>query len=240
MHKASIIGVSGQAGSGKDTVSDRLIEVHSFVRVALADPIKRFGYHVFHFTSSQLWGPSQLRNAVDPKYFDHSPEWERAMVRLEGYADMFVSDVLNISVRQAENHAAKRALVRWFFWLKEAHPSLSPRIMLQTLGTEWGRNEVDQNIWIDYLLRTAKTLLHEDGNVKRWSYDPLYGPVTADDEHIRGVVISDVRFENEFQAIRREGGSVIRILRPDTDASSLSELYETIDTFMALFSLTHH
>ena len=37
-----IIGLSGYAGSGKDTVASVLIEQHGFTRLAFADPIREF------------------------------------------------------------------------------------------------------------------------------------------------------------------------------------------------------
>ena len=267
MHKASIIGVSGQAGSGKDTVADHVIKHHKFTRVALADPIKRFGYHVFQFTEQQLWGSSGYRNAIDGRY-EIQDNWDSAQVRLEQYGRQYCQNVLNTEDAAAIDRAYK-ALVHWFFWLESTHRSLSPRIMLQTLGTEWGREAVDQDIWINAFLVTAKTLLHEDGGTKLWDYDPLTGPIPSKKKIIHGVVISDVRFQNEFDAIRREGGSVIRVLRPDTDFAaadvgisghaseahefsldsfdfiiqndkSLFDLYESVDTFMNMFYVTHH
>jgi len=63
-----IIGLLGQAGSGKDTVADFLVRDHSFVKVALADPLKRICRDVFDFTDEQLWGPSEKRNAPDKRY----------------------------------------------------------------------------------------------------------------------------------------------------------------------------
>lgn len=63
-----IIGISGKAGSGKDTAADVLVRDHGFVRIGLADPMKRFAEHLWHFTEAQLWGPSQQRNAPDPRY----------------------------------------------------------------------------------------------------------------------------------------------------------------------------
>lgn len=36
-----LIGLSGKAGSGKDTLGDHLIAAHGFQRVALADPLKQ-------------------------------------------------------------------------------------------------------------------------------------------------------------------------------------------------------
>jgi len=63
-----IIGLCGQAGSGKDTVADFLVRDHSFVKVALADPLKRICKDVFAFTDEQLWGPSAERNKPDKRY----------------------------------------------------------------------------------------------------------------------------------------------------------------------------
>jgi hypothetical protein len=63
-----ILGVSGLAGSGKDTTADTLVGDHGFVKVSLADPLKRIVRDVYAFTDEQLWGPSQFRNAEDPRY----------------------------------------------------------------------------------------------------------------------------------------------------------------------------
>lgn len=268
MHKVSIIGVSGQAGSGKDTVADHLVKSHRFVRVALADPLKRFGYQVFGFNKKQLWGPSHFRNAVDSRYSLGSAAWDEALNNLKDCAEDFVREVLGTE-DETRISKAKFSLVRWFFWLRENHPDLSPRVMLQTLGTEWGRESVSDNIWIDYLLRVAKVLLHENGDIKCWYYDPFVGLVSCEDSHIRGVVVSDVRFVNEFDAIRSEGGSIIRVLRPATDGDAatvgisnhasessdfsldsfdfliqndkgLGELYSNVDMFVSLFAVSHH
>lgn len=265
MHKARIVGVSGHANSGKDTIAEHLIYEHGFVRVALADPIKRFAYHVFEFSRQQLWGPSSSRNKVDNRYYPDSEAWTSALQNLTSKGGNFISEVLNTS-DEAVLSAAYKSLVNWFFWLRTEHPNLSPRVMLQTLGTEWGREHIDPDIWVNALLRTAKLLLHEDGNTTLWSYDPLLGPVSTERSSLRGVVVSDIRFENEFVAIQREGGSVIRVVRPETDSAaksigiagheselqefsldnvnflvqndkSLEELYSSVDLFIrAMFS----
>lgn len=70
------------------------------------------------------------------------------------------------------------------------------RHALQTLGTEWGRNCIHSDIWIDTALDRAR--------------------------NCRGsVVITDVRFRNEAAAIRREGGKVLRIVRGDRDPGTI-------------------
>jgi hypothetical protein len=64
----NIIGITGRAGAGKDTAADVLVERFGFVKVALADPIKRICRDVFAFTDEQLWGASEKRNAPDERY----------------------------------------------------------------------------------------------------------------------------------------------------------------------------
>jgi len=71
----------------------------------------------------------------------------------------------------------------------------SPRQMLQTLGTEWGRNLIHPNIWVmvaqQHYLRLTSTRKFE------------------------GMVIPDVRFENEAKWVRDSGGLIIHISRSD-------------------------
>lgn len=63
-----IIGLCGKAGSGKDTVADFLVRDFGFVKIALADPLKRICREVFDFSAEQLWGPSDKRNEPDFRY----------------------------------------------------------------------------------------------------------------------------------------------------------------------------
>jgi len=68
-----IIGICGEAGSGKDTAADFLVKHHGFVKVALADPMKRFCSEVFGWSKEQLWGPSEERNKPDPRNLYGTP-----------------------------------------------------------------------------------------------------------------------------------------------------------------------
>ncbi|MBU6959639.1 deoxynucleotide monophosphate kinase [Pseudomonas sp. CVAP len=70
----------------------------------------------------------------------------------------------------------------------------SPRELMQSLGTEWGRNTVHPELW---LLLAAQNL-----DLLARTHD------TA-----RGFVVSDLRFENEAEFIRQRGGVVIHISR---------------------------
>ena len=227
----NIVGITGQAGSGKDTVADHLVAEHGYVKVALADPIKRFGREVFGFTDTQLWGPSEHRNEVDKRFdyycqvrpggtrftpstalgkvaHDCDPGWYAAAVALKAYAQEWLDQVLP--------EADVQSLYDWFSAIGNNHAQLSPRIMLQLLGTEWGRQVADENIWVNCLIRTANEVL------KGQQYDRRIGLTGFDPRKASpiGVVVSDVRFQNELVCVKEAGGKLIRVKRPSTDKQS--------------------
>lgn len=63
----------------------------------------------------------------------------------------------------------------------------SPRYILQTLGTEWGRQLIDEDVWVQ-----AAERAYEAGG--------------------RGMVVTDVRFQNEADWVRKHG-TLIHIQR---------------------------
>lgn len=82
----------------------------------------------------------------------------------------------------------------------------SPRQLMQSLATEWARNTVHPDLWVMLAEQNLDYIINALGAVL-------------------GFVISDVRFENEAALIRRRGGTVIHIFRPDAKAvnSHISE-----------------
>ena len=65
----TLIGVSGLAGSGKDTLCGMLVEL-GYTQVAFADPLKRIVQGLYGFSEETLWGASELRNTTLPEYLD--------------------------------------------------------------------------------------------------------------------------------------------------------------------------
>lgn len=65
----------------------------------------------------------------------------------------------------------------------------TPRYLLQTLGTEWGRELVDRNIWVNVLL----------------------SKIYASDSHL--IIVDDMRFPNEADALRGLSATLCRISR---------------------------
>jgi hypothetical protein len=61
-----IIAIAGLAGSGKDTIADILVNEHGYVKISLADVMKRFVRELWNIPDENLWGPSHLRSTELP------------------------------------------------------------------------------------------------------------------------------------------------------------------------------
>lgn len=99
---------------------------------------------------------------------------------------------------------------RWKFEKKEI--KLTPRLLLQLTGTEFGRNIVHTNIWVNSLMSeyrlknqltqidyiTSKGALHQKDLYPNW-------------------IITDLRFPNELKAIKDKDGISIRVKRSPYD-----------------------
>lgn len=132
-----IVGMTGLAGSGKDTVARYLAERYGFGVVSFAFP---------------------LYSAI--------------------------SQITGICLDDLYDRELKEAVIPWL--------GKSPRELLQSLGTEWGRRMVADDIWIRVAMQRVKAITEEGGNV----------------------VITDVRFDNEAMAIRLAGGENWLVQRP--------------------------
>jgi hypothetical protein len=94
-----------------------------------------------------------------------------------------VGGLLGVPARRFEDRDWKESPIDWL--------GRSPRELLQTLGTEWGREMVHPDIWVRATIRRIN--------------------------YMTRVVISDCRFDNEAAAVKAAGGKVIQIIRPGYD-----------------------
>ncbi len=76
--------------------------------------------------------------------------------------------------------------------LSELGLTVSPRHLLQTLGTEWGRDLVNREVWVAVTVSKITRLLAAGHRV----------------------VVDDMRFNNEYDAMRDLGAVLIRVDRP--------------------------
>lgn len=96
--------------------------------------------------------------------------------------------------------------------LKEKPVPFAPvtaRRIMQTLGTEWGRQTIYENLWVEALTEKADELL-------------LQGQF---------VVVDDLRFPNEYHALREMGATLIRINRPADQFDERHESEGALDDF---------
>lgn len=135
-----IIGLSGYARSGKDTVAELLVLNYGFKRVAFADGIRQ--------------------------------------------ALLTLNPILHDGMRLNE-------VVQMYGW-EVAKSKDEVRRLLQVLGTEVGRQQIHEDIWV-------------------WR---LFNSIDADER----IVIPDVRFPNEARMIESQGGEVWRINRHNHNA----------------------
>lgn len=99
---------------------------------------------------------------------------------------VFVAELLGLSLDELEELKEKQ--------VPGLPEGITIRKMLQTLGTEWGRNTIDPDFWVKVAMRNVDMAL-----------DAGYA-----------VAITDVRFPNEAMAIRERGGVIIEITREGT------------------------
>lgn len=201
-----IILIAGEAGSGKDTVA-ALIKKHTAnsQAIAQADPMKRFCAKVFGFTEEQLWGPSECRNAPDKKFTDVPECWDLAehfitdepSASRPGYTYDWLREVLPTRAGATSGLGVPhRQLIAWFKTLRASYANkpLTPRAVLQLLGTEWGR-AVDPAMWTKHAMRTARKLL-EGGQYYSRSAGVIDGAASHGIPDF--VLITDGRFPNEI------------------------------------------
>jgi len=134
-----VIGFTGKAGCGKDTVAKYIQKKHNLTRVAFADTLKEKVMIDFDLTPDHVYG--KLKEVVIPKY------------------------------------------------------NKSPREIMQLVGSEWYRS-IYQDYWIECLLK----------KIKNKDICTRYG-----------ITISDVRFPNEIEFIRKLGGIVVLIERDNLE-----------------------
>jgi len=219
--KTNIVGISGHTASGKDTVADCFVE-EGYVKVSFSDPLKRFCSVVFDFSEQQLFGESKQRNTTDKRYFKDSQQWAIAEKEILAHGFAWIKQIRPDAYpgEALENY---ESLLYWFSKLKEKHPKLSPRVAMQLLGTEWGREKIGVDVWVRPLHDTALKLLHGGGQVDvHYQYDKRKGIFKTDTPpKYAGVVVPDVRFKNELDFCNRYGKAIIKVVRDETDEFAL-------------------
>jgi len=107
-----------------------------------------------------------------------------------------------------EDREFKESPLKEEWWIKDENGNViktTPRWMLQHIGTDCFRNLINPNTWV------ISTLSSYDDS-QNW-------------------VITDVRFPNEVEGIKKLGGIVIRVKRPTDDLSNTHISETALDNY---------
>ena len=89
---------------------------------------------------------------------------------------------------------------------------MTVREMLQKLGTEAMRNGLHQNVWVNALFADYRAPKMSEDYPSKW-------------------IITDVRFENEAEAIKERGGILVRIKRNSSESSGSHPSETALDNY---------
>lgn len=165
-----LIGITGAAGAGKDTLASMLADIWESRGPRVAFKTK-FATPI-HYIVNYLYGT--FGEAPPPVDFETA---KRTGVKMPGSER---------TVREA----------------------------MQTLGTEWGRNIMGEDYWVNL-----------------WR-ERLLASVDLVDRDNLLVLVSDVRFQNEVDVIHDMGGVVVRVVR-DYDEGAGGHASEQVDVLSA-------
>ena len=231
----SIISISGKIGSGKDTVAAMIqyliwkdkvekgqstslhLSFEDFQELTIGRTVsgwevKKFADKLKDITCILLGCKREQLEDRDFKEKELGKEWWYwYMVHPGGYSSTML-DYLNTSKNQLSYYEGLKLI------------KLTPRLLMQLLGTDCGRKILHPNIWCNSLMSEYKESLPHTKNL----FDVLEveAPDTKETTWIKDQypnwIISDTRFPNELQAVKDRGGITIRINRPDFVENTLT------------------
>ena len=202
----SILTISGRKSSGKDTI----------------------GKIIQYLTGESTVYPFDLN--ID---YSHKSSWE-----VKKFADKLkdiICLLINCTREQLEDESFKSKELgeEWWYWYMERDGGYSPiildyltttkkelksyeglelikptpRFLLQFIGTNLFRNQLHPEIWVNALMSKYKSYsipIKDLGIGKGFEWGEIYP----------NWIITDLRFPNEMEAVKKKGGITIRVNRP--------------------------
>jgi len=170
-----------------------------FALVAFADALKRGVMHWFSFDAKTMWGESQERDKPHRAGTAQTHE--------------FLFDASSNALRCRRCTAIPSQ--------GQQCPVKAPytaRHCLQQLAE--AARKIDYNVWVNKTLEDIHFLQ------RGYSYDRTRGALPGD--AVRGAVISDLRYPNEIEGLRRMGAFLIRVVRTiDDEVPDRSVLHDS-------------
>ena len=192
------IGLCGDAGAGKDTVANIMYTYFadeeqfgvSAKKYSFAEPVYKLAAAILGTT---------VANLEDRKTKEVTQSWQitqRSLVAARDYFNSIGLDHYKDFPEAWHQFMPNLAdFIQPYSPLYEKEDTLytlaiSPRKMLELVGTELGREILQQDVWVDRIVRDVAL------------------------NKVRVAIISDVRFENEAKFIQDKEGELIKIACP--------------------------
>jgi hypothetical protein len=130
-----ILGISGRARAGKDTLADLFVKDFGFIRVSFADSLKEICSQAFDI---------KLSNFYDDTLKDK--KWDSPVILTENIANNLLELIQSkgISINESQKELFRKEAVGFSF--------TSPRDLLQRVGTDLCRKTIDDQIWINIFI----------------------------------------------------------------------------------------
>lgn len=198
-----LIGINGRIGSGKDTV----------------------GMIIQYLTNKHKYDSFE-------SFIKSSPSEESKVFKIKKFAGKLkevASIITGIPVEKFEDQEFKKTYlsVQWdrLFSISPSLPEervrMTVREFLQKLGTECVRDGLHQNAWVNALFAEADNIsINKDAD----------GKITVQ-SFVRWV-ITDMRFRNEFEAVKKRCGITIRVNRGEQNLENLHSSETALDNFV--------
>jgi hypothetical protein len=234
-----IISISGKIGSGKDTVGSIIQAFMEFPKASNENILRMSESGIENPTSKIKKWADKLKNITcflisctrqdledsDFKNKELGEEWWYYKVQAQKVKnDMFFLLAYLDNPELSKYYDA--TLIK-----------STPRLLLQLLGTDCGRNIIHPNIWVNALMSEYKPAILENLHVpgqyiaRCLTCDNVFQGAKRSTtcincesriEKYPNWIITDTRFPNELQAVESRGGLNIRVKRPDVITNSVT------------------
>jgi len=209
--KNNLIGISGKIGSSKDTIGkilqylatpsgsneftleDYLTDKSSYLYAGNNYQIKKYAELPKNIVCLLIGCTREQLEDQEFKEKELGEEWWVWKSRPRGTIYLYIGQNMDLN-----------------YWdlIK-----LTPRLLLQLLGTECGRDIIHPNIWVNALFADYTPFI--PGDINKSMKEPFARADMKYRQEAANWIITDVRFPNEAQAIKDRGGIVIRVNRYD-------------------------
>ena len=185
-----IIGISGKKTVGKNTIAKIINQLtnNKYEEKCFADKLKDIICILIGCSRDQLENESFKSKELGEEW------WYWYMERDGGYSPIIL-DYLTTTKKELKSYEG----------LELIKPT--PRFLLQFIGTNLFRNQLHPEIWVNSLMNEYKPYsipIKDLGVGKGFEWGETYP----------NFIITDTRFPNELEAVKKRGGITIRVNRP--------------------------